>query len=324
MQQIKNPELKPHPRNYENEGNLIMYGYDYFINENGNQVAVSRNTGEVTEAITVTLPIGSKSYTPEQQQQYKKWQEHKLSQCLRKNASDELGNFYFLLTNNVFDDVQPQTATRLIMLFTYLHYDGSLKLTQRTSMRKSDLQEVLRLSKSATHQFWNEVKNRYLSEIDGVLFSTDNKFVFRGKMNKEHQPYQKFYINSVRNLYRKVANTKKHKQLGYIFKLLPYINIQFNIICKNPFESDLNMIEPLTIGEFCELIQYNSSNFHRLLRDYRQITFYVQNRKENFVSFIWDGITNKSDMKFYVNPHILYAGTNYEQVKMLGKFCEIN
>ena len=67
----------------------------------------------------------------------------------------------------------------------------------------------------------------------------------------------------------------KHTNLGYIFKLIPYVNCEYNIICHNPLEKDLDLIEPMTVGEFCEAIGYDKTNASRLIKIYNEIIFEV-------------------------------------------------
>ena len=89
--------------------------------------------------------------TPHQQKATKEWLESKKRRAAKLRymnlAKKELGNFYFILTDNVFDDIKPQTATKLIMLCTYLDYSNRLMKTRKTPMKKSDIKEILKLSK---------------------------------------------------------------------------------------------------------------------------------------------------------------------------------
>lgn len=73
---------------------------------NEKQYQINKTTGEATELMTVTLPIGSKWQTPKQQAAVKQWKEYqeakKLKQQYISTVKSRLGNFYFILTDNVF------------------------------------------------------------------------------------------------------------------------------------------------------------------------------------------------------------------------------
>lgn len=143
----------------------------------------------------------------------------------------------------------------------------------------------------------------------------------RGQLNG-YAPYQKFFIDAVRTLYRNTA-PKKHKHLGYVFQMLPFVNTEYNILCYNPTEKDLNYVLPLSVNDFCATIGYNVANRARLLQTYAEITFLVNGHLEQLCSFV----TNGADIgisKIFINPHILYFGKCPKQVELLGKFCRID
>lgn len=297
--------------------NADTYNYEYQDN-----YAINTNTGEVLDTVVFTAPAGSILYTPEQQEAYKMRKEIEHQKEIKRRNSKELGSFYFILAENPFPDLKPETVTKLIMLCSYLDFNNKFMLTERTPMKKTDIQTILKLSRSAAYNFIHEVSN-YIIETDGVLTLNNTDAILRGKIatNNKYKNYQQFYIKCVRKLYNSVLS-RQHAQLGYIFKLLPYVNIEYNIICNNPFEEDLYKIQPLTISEFCEKISYDKDNFSKLLRAYKQIIFEVENRKEHFVTYVSDG-SIKHEMRFFVNPHIMYAGKNYPKVEVLGSFCKI-
>lgn len=285
-------------------------------------IAINTNTGEILNAVTFTAPIGSIIYTPEQQEAYKRQKKYELQKKVKRRNSKELGSFYFILAENPFPDLKPETVTKLIMMCSYLDFNNKFMLTERTPMKKIDIQNVLKLSRSATYNFSQEVAH-YINEVDGELQLNNTDAILRGKIttNNKYKNYQQFYIKCVRRLYNAISS-RQHAQLGYIFKLLPYVNIEYNIICSNPFEDDLYKIKPLSITEFCEKIHYNKDNFSKLLKAYRQIIFNVDDRKEYFVTYVSDG-SNNHNMRFFVNPHVMYAGKNYSKVEILGAFCKI-
>lgn len=236
-------------------------GYQYYNDKSGNTLAVCESTGEITEAINITVPIGSRIFTPEQQAACKKRRAIETRQSIRRTMMDELGYFYFVLCENQFEGLTPETAARLILLCTYVNYDGCLMMTQRTPMKVNDLQDVLGLSKSTTYRFWKEVNSAFLVEDESSNIRLNTNAIFRGKIakNQKGNTYQKFYIDAIRKLYQNTSRNN-HKHLGYIFKLLPFINIEFNIICFNPTEQELDKVEPMTLKEFCDCIDCCSAN----------------------------------------------------------------
>lgn len=283
-------------------------------------MAVRRSTGEITQAVQCCLPVGTISYTPESQEIYRERQEREQRSELRRLINNPLGNFYFVPISEQFSNIAPETVTRLIYLNTFIGYDNRLMLTERTPMKRKDLEGVLSLSKSTVWRFWQEVCPTYIKEQDNGLMFSNNIIFKRGKIKhtKEYIRYQKFYIKGIRRLY-KTTERNNHRQLGYLFKLLPFINIEYNLLCYNPLETDIEKLELISIADFCKMIGYDIAHLSKLLYIYRNILFDIDGRRERFCAITYDGV-NKSNAKICINPHILYSGSDYNKVEILGAF----
>lgn len=308
--------------------------YSYSKYENGEANFTDTRTGEVLKAVNVNVPEGTITRTPAEQEAIKLYYDKKKSEeeKWKHNAiiKKELGNFYFIPLHESFSDISPQSAARLIFLATFGNYKGDLINSRGVCIKYSDLSGLLKLSKSEVSMFAKEVcQKRYLviNEKREIKLNTDVFFkgTLKNKAKSKEDFYQRFYIKHIQRLYYKTTPSK-HKNLGYIYKLLPFINIQNNIICDNPFEEDIDKVHMMTLKEFCEMIDYDYSNVNRLLRVYKDILFDVKYgsevHKERFVSFVFDGL-DKSKAKIIINPHIIYGGSDYNSVYKLGSFCKV-
>ena len=110
----------------------------------------------------------------------------------------------------------------------------------------------------------------------------------RGKLKGQNELYRKFYNKGIRTLYEMAY--KKCTHLGYLFMLLPFVSIQYNVLCDNPLEDELEKVNSITVKEFCERIGYDFNNIGRLASIYRHITFDVNGHQERFCSFVTDGV----------------------------------
>lgn len=302
--------------------------YDVKYDNEGDPLLVSPATGEVEhQGIMYPLFPGDRVTTPAQQEASKKYVDSLKRAAGRRSAVKEFGQYFFTLGNQRFDGLKPQTATRLIYLQTFADYTmgnrNRLKLNSKTDMRRSDLSKVLGLSYDAAADFFYEVNPTYIVEDrDGLLFTTTDVFI-RGALNLG-ETYYRTYCNGVAKLYNETSKTK-HRYLGYIFQLLPFVNIEFNVLCRNPMETELKKVEFLTLDEFCKLIDFDKSNVHRLLKTYDKLRFTAKDNDgthlERFVSVVFGG-GNIGTAKIFVNPRILYSGSNHEKVQILGAFCE--
>lgn len=295
--------------------NTDTKNYDYI-----NNFAVNKNTGEMLNTVTIIAPSGSRVETPEQRWQNKRGQGIAQSRKLRETANKELGKFFFVHNKTDFNDISPAALTRLIFLNTYLDYkNNQLMLRRDTPMHRKDLIKVLGIPKATMSRFWNEVNPKYIRETDNGLIFTNNDFFIRGYLNKSQKTdnamYRKFFVTGIRKLY-KSTSISNHKHLGYIFQLLPYINIEYNIVCHNPLEQDYTKINPMTLQEFCSFIGYSINNIGRLLCTYKHIRF---DGDGAFCKFVNDGI-DRNNSEIFINPHVLYGGSDYKKVEVLGIF----
>ena len=93
--------------------------------------------------------------------------------------------------------------------------------------------------------------------------------------------------------------------------MIPWINRKYNIICNNIFETDIDKINPLSLGEFCDIIGYDRTNVTRLKKDL--LSFRYENKR--LICFMVCDDMIKSTI--YVSPHLYYSGSNNEIIKMI-------
>ena len=296
-------------------------GYDYRNDPNtGKLVAINRATGEILDTRTVTVPIGSKIVTPEDQEQRQKFFNLKAEREMIEKANQSKPRFVFVKNSSPFEQLPPATVVRLIVLGTYASYDGRLLRNCRTPMKRAHLQEVLNMSAGNVSSFLKDVMPKYIFEENGVLRVSEDPVFKRGRIKRsQHDSWTRFYIEATRNLYRSALHGSR-KHLGYIFQMLPYISIEHNIICKNPLAKYIEDVEPITLGEYADMIGYNSKNIDRLLHAYKKLRFNVNGSAESFCWFVNDGL-NISDSRIIINPLVLYSGKNPDGVRNLGVLC---
>lgn len=278
---------------------------------------IDESTGESTSVSIIERQKGDKYFSPRQVEQYRRKkeleQEYEQKKRMQKAQRSELGSFYFVDRNHNFSTISEASLTKLMFLLTFLQINSNkLMLTQRKQMQFNDLYDVLQIKKSSLYDFWNEVHPQYIQNTDEGLCVT-TQAIRCGSLHGQIS-MQKFYKKGIQKLY-KACPASQHRHLSYVLRLLPYINIEYNIICHNPDEKDCNEIKPLTLQEFCDMIGYSYSHICRLKAAFKAIRFPVKSHTERFISIV-------NDESMYVNPHITYNGHDYKRVEILGAFCK--
>lgn len=277
-------------------------------------LAVDNSTGEVVETVTVVLPIGSKTYTPQQQRAY---QEHKANEAKRyamKSTNKELGSFNFVTVDNGFSDLRAATVARLIYLTTFSR-QGSSVLFKRTNapIQYNDLAKLMGCSAKTIERFWAEVSPKYIyiNSDNNIEINTD--IIRRDKLFKYSGYWQRIYRNSVQKLFKAATNLNN---MGYVFQLLEHINIEYNLLCLNPEETELTEIKTLSIDDFCRMINYEISQKSRLMKTLKKQTFEVNGKQERLISFVDGGD------KIVINPRVIYSGSDFRKVAVLTLFYD--
>lgn len=209
---------------------------------------------------------------------------------IRKNKNklsmlvdEELGSFYF----NKYTELLEQTKTdkgkydtalvfRFLYLCTYLGFDGVLMYggyrnnKHHDLMQEKDLQEVLQIDRKQVRQTKERLVELGLVEItEQGHIKVNKKYCKKGNItmaDKEGKNIVRVFDQGIQKLY-KATLPKEHKRLGLLVPLLPYLNIQYNVLCHNIEETQASKIEPLSIQEVCSIVGYNVNNARRLEKE---------------------------------------------------------
>ena len=273
---------------------------------------IDKNTGDVVE--------GARVFSDEE---LKRSMELYGDEYLANLQSDEIGQCiaYIIKDESCLTKLLPQTIARLFYLSTYMHNeDGILRDDDNRILSKAKMLYILGLQRKSFDSFFAEVTDAgYLVKDDRGCFHIAGGEFYEGKLPKNNRkPFTKIYVDTMQYLYR-ITPQSKHRYLGYIFMMLPFVNKKYNIICSNPKETTLELIEPMTVGDFCDKVGYGRSNASRLIRAYKDIVFEYGKIQQQFCSFVAD--PDKTKASIFCNPHVFYSGADLPDVEKLGMFC---
>ena len=272
-------------------------------------------TGEIYDEVKVV--------TKEELERYKQFLETQKKYEYKgmeiKARYKENGSFVWLLYNagKVLDlGIAPDELTKLIFVSTYMDYNNRLMLTDNKIMRKSDMRDVLKVSERTFVSFWKSITDAKLliRKPDSEELFLNTKVFQRGTTVKSVDVDRiRLYRKSIRSLYKQ-ARIGEHRLLSYLFQAIPFVNINYNIICNNPTETDLDLVKPMTMADYCEIIGYSPENCRRLK------TLLKKLRLNKVIVFSF--VDNANGLFCYVNPNVYYAGNEWKRVEVLGEFCK--
>jgi len=291
-------------------------GYDEYLLDDGTLVYHDVDSGQDIGNELQKVPIGSLVLTPKQLAAQEAYKERGRELLARKK---ELGEYIFAYTGDgAFSDLSADTMARAAYLSSYVCFGtDELWRTRQTRISRKDLPSVMNMSKPTADRFWREVKGKYfLRDNDGFLHTVGQSFA-KGKLNAPCiDEYQKLYIAVLRELYEKIPVTQ-HKRLGYVLKMLQYLNFEYNVLCHTPTEKIRDAILPMTVSEFCDKAGLDQTHAYRFPREYGKLTFTVEGREEIFCKFLFNG-DDITTAHIYVNPRLVYKGSDYRKVAAIG------
>lgn len=233
----------------------------------------------------------------------------------RRTQTDELGNFVLLRVKKIPVELDPATLARLTLLSTYLDYKNRLMLNEQIPMRKTDLPRILNLSERAAKGFVAAVQGKFLTVRDGDLYLSKEYYKGESEKYKKDQK-QKLFIDTTRQLYYKLK-PREHRYFGYVIKIIPHINKEFNILCKNPDETVFDRIEPLSIGEICDIVKYDAHHSNELLDGLTKCMFNSDGESQSLCAIVQSVGNGVVGYGMFVNPRIIYNGSDYNKVEVL-------
>lgn len=286
-------------------------------------------TGECKD-VTDEMFVETLSQRKQRKEYFEKSQKDYFDKLVMNDQYIQNGHFvwYIYQTNmNCFEGINPSYITKLIYLCTFTDYQGYLSFYNQRHITKDNIKDVLKLNDKSCYSFLKTVidKNILIPEIiDGEQrYRVNSDMFFKGQITNEifsklvvkDKSITRIYFNSIRNLYERTP-VKSHKQLGYIYKLIPYINKEYNVVCYNPEETEWDKVKIMPLEDICKLIGYSPRNKSILIKELLKVTFEENNNTFGVIRYL---IFNDNGLQAqtFINPRICYAGKNKENVTVL-------
>jgi hypothetical protein len=140
----------------------------------------------------------------------------------------------------------------LMLLQCYVSFDGgTLVNSDKTPMNKRQMREVLQLEKKQRtfYDFYKAcVQNGVIIENDNGTFAVNERYHFKGAFNDQ------FVVKSYTAKIKRVYSEVKATDIGLIYRMLPFVHMETNALCANPFERTPEQISWFNRKELAEAI----------------------------------------------------------------------
>jgi hypothetical protein len=214
--------------------------------------------------------------------------------------------------------------TRLIYISTFVDWKGRLMETEQTAMTKEKLKEKLRLSRNKFYELYKKLIDLQIlieyidKENKTILYYINSDYFYKGKIDNiesisNQQKCTRLFTKEIQYLYENTT-IKSHKTLSVLFRTIPYLNVKYNIVCKNPDEVIADLIKPMTLKELGEILCYSEKGIQNLRKEFTNIK--TTSNKSLIIFATADG--NLNHYKIIINPKVIYGGKDYKIVEGVG------
>lgn len=192
----------------------------------------------------------------------------------REKAKESGREAEFTITNmdnidEVIERVSDKHCGYLLYLQCFVNYDAILANPNRKAMSKNDIMRTLGVTKPTVNEFMAAMlEHDVMHEIDGQ-YRMNPRYHFQGRTENTH--IVRSFVAKVKRLYSEVSA----KDLGFVYKLLPFIHLETNTICANPYERDVENTIPFTKEDIAALVGIDVRNVYRKMRDLKFEDQYV-------------------------------------------------
>lgn len=274
-----------------------MTNYEAVINKYGEAIQ------GIDHVVTKKEQAAKDAYKERNRKQYE------LAQLINTYYS----TFFFYKYDELLDYIEGDTATafRFLYLCSFADKRGYIMVNdQKYCTRQKDFVEIFDKTDSTVHGYVEELYK------DNLIFNTDdgkyqvNMDFYSTKLDDDifRQNSIRAFRRAIKSLYHN-SSPREHSKIGEILKIVPFVNIYNNIICKNPKCSNSDEIEPMTIQEVLSILRPDSDYGRKIFKELEMLTV-----NDEFVIGIFESAGEKHCI---MNPRIFYGGNDPQNLQSL-------
>ncbi|RPK16428.1 hypothetical protein [Paenibacillus xylanexedens] len=193
--------------------------------------------------------------------------------------------------------VDPVHLGYLLVIQTYIDYETGILVSgrQKRHMTRPDLRDVLKLSRPTFNALYaNLERHGIICEDAEGRICVNETYHFRGTALGRDRLIKLYDVRI-----RKLRDTAKAvKQLGYLYRVLPYVHFRDNVLCWNPAEPDPDKIQAINKSALAAIMGVDVKTSYRLIKTLMVDDLYV-----------FAEVTSGRDSTFIiVNPWICNRG----------------
>lgn len=267
---------------------------------------IDYDTGEIIEKVTgYTTEDSESKKTAYRQLQLKR-------KHLRELIEHHCGEFYFYRYDKLLEQLQDDTATafRFLYLCACADKDGYIYKYGREKCRTiEDFTNVFEKTKDTVRRYMETLISNQLIFKDAAGYRLNPLFYSMGNLDDEFKRNTiRTFNKAIKELYYD-SDPKEHKMIGKVLKLVPYINVYNNVLCWNIYETNKELIQPLTLSEIRTIIHSKNNYGYDIIDKLEKLFIKGEPVIGNF--------TSVGEEHYIINPRLFYRGNNSKDLQSI-------
>lgn len=266
---------------------LVLYGHE---DKGGFSIPsyINIETGEIIEDVRYLITDRFLS-TSKENSKYKS-----IDSFIFLNFKKE----YLNIDKSIF--TQSEIA-RIIYISAFLKNENRLMLSERVPLTIDSLKKKMNLNDKVFKRFLKKIFDFQIvvNKDDDLYF--DRKIAFFGGIpRKSKYNFTRLYSENFQYIYEN-SMAREHKKIACLLCLIPYINMKYNILCTNIFETEIEKIQPLNQKDIGYILGYSKQGTIDILK-------YLENLKLKNQ----EPVISKIENLYLVNKSVIYAGNSFD------------
>ncbi|RTR27810.1 hypothetical protein EKG37_18115 [Robertmurraya yapensis] len=230
-----------------------------------NLALVDTSTGEVISSDVVSYR------TSKQQEAYQGVRAHQLKEKHSfRTTGDKFTNGNMDTIRQLRREIDDTTLGYVLYLQTALQYDGTLGTSKRAFTKVKDFEAVLNVKALQVKKVVKALRIAGVLNVnDEGVYCMNPTYHWKGKMHSSDAQKNVKLMDAGIKALRDAG--MKAKDLGVLYALLPYINYSKNLVTHNPYEYDVNKVQPMNLQDVADVLNYEHAQ--RVSGKLRKITF---------------------------------------------------
>jgi hypothetical protein len=202
----------------------------------------------------------------------------------------------------VANALTPAQCGYLLVLTSHVNFDGLLVRSEKdsTPLTPTEMQKALNLTKSKRSTFTDFLDaclNHGIIKRNEDGYYIEKGFHFRGRTEGER--VVRTYITQLREMYKEVSA----HDVGLLYRIIPFIHVDSNILCENPNEKDARSVVKFNRKSLAEAIgvtpQVISRATSRMIYDGKSVFAKVTTATDGTFYMLNPSIFRRSDRDDY-------------------------